>query len=36
VGGGLTIRLTDRMAIRGDVRWTNQRWRVGNGVSVRF
>ena len=36
LGGGLTIRVTGRMAIRSDLRWTNQRWRVGNGVSVRF
>jgi opacity protein-like surface antigen len=35
-GGGITVRIHNRVAIRGDVRWTNQRWRVGNGVSFRF
>ena len=36
LGGGLTVRLRDRVAIRGDVRWFNQSWRIGNGVTIRF
>ncbi len=36
LGGGLAVRIHDRIAIRGDARWINQGWRIGNGVTFRF
>ncbi len=35
-GGGASVTAHQRLAIRGDVRWINQRWRLGSGVSVSF